>query len=171
MLIVLQLFFLVLLGSAAYAGLKAAPWVPTGKKSLQTCLDLCELVPGQTIFDLGSGDGRLLLAAADRDVKAIGYEMSLGFYLLSQVRTLFHPKRALISTHWSDFWKADWCEADVIYVFLTRRIYPKLCQKLLAETKPGTKVVTYIWPIDGWTADAVGGLPGRELYLYTVKAV
>ena len=62
----------------------------------------------------------------------------------------------------------DLSDADVVYFFLIPRVYPELKQKLEKELKPGTKVIAYVWPIEGWQAskiDRVAGQPNMYLYI------
>lgn len=159
----------IVLGTFAYAGLRGAPWVPTKKADVERFLKLAEIQPGQKMVDLGCGDGRLVCAAANAGAEAQGYELSLIPYGLAKVRRLFQPGRRSISIHYRDAWKADLSDVDVVYFFLMRSVYPKLKEKLESELRPGSKVIAYVWPVEGWepfAVDEVEGFP--KMYLYRI---
>lgn len=140
----------VLLGSFAYAGLRAAPWVPTWGVDVERFLKLANIQQEQKFYDLGCGDGRILAAAARAGARAEGFEVAIPLYLFACMRRLFSPQKNRFTIRYKDFWYADLRDADVVYVFLTPRIYPRLKEKLEKELRPGARVVTYVWPIPGW---------------------
>ena len=139
-LLILALFF----GLGALMG---APYLPILRRDQASLLELCELKPGQTLLDLGSGDGRLLRLAASRGIRGIGYEINPLVYLVSLV--VCWPYRRLIKLHLADFWQVRLPEADVIYVFLIDRYMAKLDRKLIAELKRPTPVVSFVFKIPG----------------------
>lgn len=156
--------FILALGTFVYACLRAAPWVPIWSSDVQRFLRLAGVRSGQRVVDLGCGDGRVVAAAARAGADATGYEVSLVPYLLALWRTrLGRRGRA----RFRDFWTVNLREADVVYVFLMSKVYPKLQAKLERELKPGAKVVTYVWGLPGWTPVRVDTAPGRpKLFLY-----
>jgi hypothetical protein len=93
-----------------------APYVPTLSLQRQGALDLLNLEAGQVFVDLGSGDGSMLLLAAQRGLNAIGYEINPFLVLISWVRTRRYRKQVKI--RWFNFWWADVSRADGIFVFL-----------------------------------------------------
>jgi 16S rRNA A1518/A1519 N6-dimethyltransferase RsmA/KsgA/DIM1 with predicted DNA glycosylase/AP lyase activity len=105
------------------------------------------LKSGQTLVDLGSGDGRLLRAAAQRGIRSIGYEINPFVYLVSLIVTWRYRK--LITIHLADFWQTKLPPADAIYVFLIDRLMPKLDQKLTADVSRPTPVVCFVFKIPG----------------------
>ncbi len=155
--------FLVL-GTFVYASLRAAPWVPIWSSDVQRFLRLADIRSGQRVVDLGCGDGRVVAAAAGAGAVATGYEVSLVPFVLAQWRTRF-GHRGRVS--YRDLWTADLREADVVFIFLMQKIYPKLQRKLERELKAGVKVVTYVWGLPGWTPARVDTASGRpKLFLY-----
>jgi len=119
--------------------------LPTLNPQTTAALDLADLKPGQTIIDLGSGDGRLLKAAAKRGLNAIGYEINPYMYLISLAATFRYRRRVKI--HLADFWTAKLPEADVIYVFLLPKLMSKLDAKLTAELTRPTTVISLAFEI------------------------
>lgn len=158
--------FVVLL-TFAYGSLRGAPWVPTKKRDVERFLKLSQLKPGQKMVDLGCGDGRLLCVAAQEGAKAQGFEVSLLPYFLANLRRLFHKDKSRIKISYRDVWQCNLSDADLVYVFLMPKIYPRLKQKFENELKPSARVIAYVWPIQGWepvTIDSKKGCP--NLYLY-----
>jgi SAM-dependent methyltransferase len=157
---------LVIVGTFAYGAWRAAPWVPTWKRDLKRMVDLAEIQPGERMYDLGCGDGRLVLAAADRGARAVGYEVALLPYWVAKLRALRYPnERAAI--RFGDFWWTDVSDADLVYFFLTPKANPRMKTKLEKELKPGARVVAYVWPIEGWEPAAESHAEGQpSIYLY-----
>lgn len=124
-----------------------APYLPILRRDREALLDLAGLQAGQTLLDLGSGDGQLLRAAARRGARAIGYEVNPILFAFSWVWCW--PYRQLITVRLADFWRERWPKADVVSVFLIERYMAKLSAKLEAELKAPTRVVSYVFAIPG----------------------
>jgi SAM-dependent methyltransferase len=127
--------------------LKGAPWLPSLKPHRQAAFDLLELKSGQTIIDLGCGDGRFLKAAAKRGYRAIGYELNPFMYAVAWLVTRRYFSR--VKLRFGDFWKADISQADAVYVFLFDRYMKQLDDKLKAEAKPGLLLASHTFKIPG----------------------
>jgi len=95
----LIIFFIGLaLGATfAYAGFRGAPWVPMRAGDVERVVRLAAIKPGQTVYDLGCGDGRLLFAAATHGAVAHGFEISLLPLVIAKVRWLFAKHRARVT--------------------------------------------------------------------------
>jgi 16S rRNA A1518/A1519 N6-dimethyltransferase RsmA/KsgA/DIM1 with predicted DNA glycosylase/AP lyase activity len=126
-----------------------APFLPTLKAQTDEALDLLNLKPGQTLLELGSGDGRILRAAAERGIKTIGYELNPLLYIYSMARSLRHRK--LITVHWGNYWAKPLPQADGMYVFLLNRYMSKLDTKIMNETTKPLKVVSFAFAFPGRT--------------------
>lgn len=162
------IIFLVLL-TFTYAGLKGAPWVPTKANDVERFIKLADIQPNQTMIDLGCGDGRLLLAAAaaNTNVQAIGYELSLLPYILAHARRLFSPHRSRIHIHYGNALTKNLHNADIVYSFLMPKIHTELKEKFTKELRPGAKMITYVWPIEGLEPSKISTLEKNfKIYLY-----
>ncbi len=157
------MFLLLFLFVACFAAgaIMGAPFLPVRQKDADAALDLAEVKAGQTIIDLGSGDGRMLIAAAKRGAKAIGYEINPIMYLWSKVACLKYRKQ--ISIRLGNYWTKKLPNSDVIYVFLIDRYTKKLDLKLVKELSKTTKVVSYVFELP---RKPVKSTPNTNLYIY-----
>ncbi len=143
---VLWLFFII----AAPGYMEGPPFVGSKPEVLAAAAALAELKSGETVVDLGSGDGRVLFAAARVGCKAVGYEMN-PFLVLRTIAAAWRLGLAeRVRVHWGDFWKADLSAADVVTIFGFSTIMERLRRKCEAELKPGARVVSFRYRIPGW---------------------
>jgi 16S rRNA A1518/A1519 N6-dimethyltransferase RsmA/KsgA/DIM1 with predicted DNA glycosylase/AP lyase activity len=152
--------FLPVVAAFGLGALVGAPFLPLRKPDIEPMLDLADLKPGQHLLDLGSGDGRLLVAAARRGARATGYEINPWLWLYSWVKT--RKYRKLIAVHCGSYWRADWPKADVVTVFLIGHYMKRLDRELEARLNTPTKVVSYAFSIPGRRPIA----SNKNTYLY-----
>lgn len=159
---------IILLGSAAYAGWRGAPWVPMKRGDAARLARLLALKPGERFLELGCGDGRVTVAVAKQSgAQAVGVELSLLQFFAAWVRGKLAGVLG-VSFRLGDAFSADVSQADGVYLFLMPDTYEKIRPKLEAELKAGARVVTYVWPVPGWTAqqeDRIEGKPALFLYV------
>lgn len=140
-----------------------APYLPTLKKQTEEALELLDLKPGQILLELGSGDGRVLRAAAEEGIYAIGYELNPLLVAYSYFRHFKY--RRLISLKWTNFWYSSLPESDGIYTFLHTRFMKKLDKKISHESTKPIKLVSYAFEVPGRKPQkTLGGL-----YLYSYQ--
>ena len=120
------------------------PYVPTLSTQVQTALDLLHLQPGQTLLELGSGDGRVLRAAAQRGLKAVGYELNPLLVLISRLCTWRYRKQ--IKVVWGNYWR-DWPPAEGIFTFMLPRYMARLDQRIAAWHTQPVKLATFAFAI------------------------
>jgi SAM-dependent methyltransferase len=155
--------------SFAVVGWDGAPWVTTRKRDVERFLTLANIKPGQIFYELGSGDGRLVVAAAEAGAEAYGFEISLIPYLLAQFKRLKSPVKERIHFRFKSFWKISFAQADIVYMFLLPEIYHKLKDTFEKELKPGAAVITYAWPIQEWNLAEVDKKEGElKIYKYLI---
>jgi len=138
--LILQLGFAIFFFYMCIASLTGAPFVPTKNASADAMIRLADLHRGNIVYDLGSGNGKLLLLAAKKGARAIGFEINPILVLFSKLRGT--------RTHWKNFWNADIRDADVIFVYLLPWKMERLAEKFKRELAPGTTVVSnsFIFP-------------------------
>lgn len=125
--------------------LVGAPYVPTLSRQKKTALDMLDLKPGQILYELGSGDGRILKAAAERGIKTVGIELNPLLVLVSYIITIKQRKNVRII--WGNFWKKDIKEADGIFVFLLDKYMVRLDKKIKDEHTKTVKLASYAFAI------------------------
>lgn len=111
-----------------------APYLPTLRPQVQTAFELLDLNPGQTVLELGSGDGKVLLAAAKAGYNAIGIELNPVLVLISLWRTRRY--RPQVRVAWGNYWRMSWPSADAVFVFLYDRFMPQLDKKMVRYKRP-----------------------------------
>lgn len=165
--LLILIIVLIVLGTTAYAGASAAPWIPTRARDVRRILDLADIQPGERVVDLGCGDGRLPITAdLVYHANARGVDISLPQFLHAWISARLKGARRTTIAYKSLF-KEDLRDADVVLVFLMSRVYPRLKPKLERELKKGARVLVEAWPIPGWVPDKVDKTPDRlPLYCY-----
>ncbi len=108
-----------------------APYVPTLKAQHTKALALLDLQKGQTLLELGCGDGRVLLAAARQGLNGVGYELNPIMFVVAKIVTWRYRKQ--ITVYFGNFWQAGWPPSDGIYVFLLDKYMQKLHKKITQE--------------------------------------
>lgn len=150
-----------------YATLSGAPWLPTGKKSINRFLKLTDIKPGQIMYDLGCGDGRIVFAAAAAGANAQGFEISFLPFITAKFFKIFQKNKSKIKISFQNIWNVNLSNADIIYIWLLPETHTALRKKFEAELKNGCKIISYIWPINGWQPKLIDLSKGSPpLFLY-----
>jgi hypothetical protein len=147
------LAILLFVGTAAWAGISAAPYVPSRTRDVARIIALAEIQPGERIVDCGSGDGRVVLAAAAAGATAIGYEISFLPWLISVIRGWMSPYRSRVRFYWKSFYSADLSDMDVVFAFLLPSGLQKLGKQLDQQKKSGRRILSFAWEIKNWTPE------------------
>jgi predicted O-methyltransferase YrrM len=152
-----------------------APYVSSPLPVVRQMLTLAELRKGETFFDLGAGDGRsVIMAAQEYGAKAVGIELreDLAKRALSTIAELGIEDKAQILQ--ADFFNIDLRSADVVFLYLTTSANEKVKPKLESELKPGARVVSHDYEILGWKPIKIDnfcenprlGYPSHTIYVY-----
>jgi ubiquinone/menaquinone biosynthesis C-methylase UbiE len=146
------------------------PWVPTRRQLIEHIMRLAKVGEGDVFYDLGCGDGRVVIEAAKRGARAVCVELREDL-----IKTAMeNAKKAGVANRITfineDFHKVNISDATVVYMYLLTRVNASLRPKLEKELKPGTRVVSLDFAIPGWKPveverHNVAGLT-RILYLY-----
>lgn len=127
-----------------------APYVPTHPELLKTMLELVQIKPTDRVVDLGSGDGRIVFAAAQAGAaKAMGYEID-GWQNHRARRRAKREKIQSVEFVTGSFWKAPLHDVDVVFLYALPPYMPALVKKLTTELKPGARVVSLMYDLPGW---------------------
>jgi len=157
------------------------PYVPTPQVVVDRMLDLAQVKAGETVIDLGSGDGRIMIEAASR-YGAQGFGVEIDPLLVK--RSNENARRAGVADRvkflLQDLFKTDFREANVLTLYLLPDVNLALRPKILAELKAGARVVSHDYGMGDWRPDAeetiaapdkkVGARKESQVYLWTVPA-
>ena len=127
------------------------PPVPTNRDRIHRALQLANLQPGEILYDLGAGDGRVLfIAARDFKAKAVGIEIGPIQCILIWLRIMAGGFGDRITIRWGNFYKENLKNADVVYVYATSREVMKLAPHLSAQMKSGSRLISISADISEW---------------------
>ena len=159
----------------------AAPYVATPPTIVDEILTLAQVGPADYVVDLGSGDGRLVIAAVAK-YKArggFGVDIDPALVKLANDNAAKAGVADRVRFYERDLFKTDVGEATVVTIYLLPRVMARVEKKLLAELRPGARVVVHDFPFPDWQPDeiveqdaldkiAVTGMAFTQLFLYTV---
>jgi predicted RNA methylase len=155
---------------------KLAPYYPTPESVVEKMLQLGAVKPGEKTFDLGSGDGRVVIMAAQKfgaDATGIEFDPDLWKQSMDSIRSLGLEKKARIIQ--GDIVKQDLSSADMLTVYLLPSSNEKIRPKLEKELKNGTRIVSHDFLFSGWSPvkeehiEDDGEGRSHTLYLYIIK--
>jgi SAM-dependent methyltransferase len=155
--------------SILWTDLKGAPYVATPRQTIRQMLSLAEVDSQDVVYDLGSGDGRVLwLAAQDYGAQAVGIEIDPFRYAWTKLMIRIKGLSGQVEVIRGDFFKVDLCGATVVTAYLLRDTNQQLTEKLTRELPHGARVVSrkYIFP--DW--HLVQEDPIEELYVYEIRS-
>jgi cyclopropane fatty-acyl-phospholipid synthase-like methyltransferase len=160
LLILLLAFILVIM-------LRGAPYVPSQKKTVEQMVLMAGVLPGERAIDLGSGDGRIVIALAKAGAEAHGYEINPVLVWLGrrEIQRAGLEDKAFI--HWKDFWSVDFSDFDIVTVFGISHIMRFLGRKCRRELKGSARVVANSFPFPKWPYTKRVG----EIYLYERRKI
>ncbi len=176
-------FTLFVLDASAQDALKDldTPYVPTPQVVVDRMLELARVNAGETVIDLGSGDGRIMIEAASKyGARGFGVEIDPRLVKLSNERAAKAGVAERVKFLQQDLFKTDFHEANVLTLYLLPDVNLALRPKILAELKPGARVVSHDYAMGDWRPDAeetiaapdkkVGARKESQVYLWTVPA-
>jgi ribosomal protein L11 methylase PrmA len=143
------------------------PFFPTTRYRVQTMIQLASIKKSEKAADLGSGDGRIVIALAQAGAQAQGYEQDENLIDISKelIRRARCDSRAVI--HNKDFWQENLSTYDIICVYPMPDVMEALEKKLQEELKPGARVLLNFYPFPNWKAKK----KKDNVYLYVKKSL
>jgi SAM-dependent methyltransferase len=139
------------------------PYVPTTEEAVKAMLKLADVKKTDTVYDLGCGDGRIVIAAAkEYGARGVGIDINPERIQEAEENAKKAGVEKLVRFEESDLFDADIHEASVVTLFLLSRVNLKLRPKLLRELKPGTRIVSNTFDMGDWKPDKELTLDGDD---------
>lgn len=169
------LAFLLLLLSAPAAAIPEdeldVPYVPTPMRVVDRMMELGEVGPEDYVIDLGSGDGRIALAAARRGARALGVDIDPPRVDEARAAARLHGLEGRARFRRQDLFETPIRDASVVTLYLLPDINLRLRPRLLTELRPGTLILSHNFHLGDWRPDAEEELDASRLYMWIVPAV
>ena len=144
-------------------------YVPTPPLVVETMLDMSELSPGDRLYDLGCGDGRILIAAAARGVQGVGIDIDPSLIARCRENARTAGCEELVHFEVGDLFRADLRPASVVTLYLLGSVNERLKPRLTALLRPGTRVVSHSFAMGDWEPDLVAMVEAKIVYRWTVS--
>ena len=146
------------------------PWQPTDMKRVRRMLEMADIKPGEVVYDLGCGDGRIIICAArEFGARSVGVELNPWLYFLALLRVWVSGLSPRVKVIFGNLHQVDLREADVVTIFLYSHVNDLLQEKFQRELKPGARIVSYVWVLKNWEPVAIDSK--YDLYLYVKDSV
>ena len=151
----------------AWSGVVGAPWLPTPKKRVRSMLEFAKVTSDDILYDLGSGDGRIIIMAAKEfGAQSIGIEVDPLRLWWSRRSIRRHNLSQKVEVIRANFFKVSVEDATIVTLYQGYKINKKIRDKLASELKPGARVVSYRFILEGWTPSETN--EEESIYLYIV---
>ncbi len=170
----LTLSLMPMAGFAQQAGRLREPdviYVPTPEQVVDAMLKLASVRQGDVVYDLGCGDGRMVVRAAKQyGVHGVGIDINPVRIAEARDNAKANGVTNLVAFRNEDLFEADIKEASVVTLYLLTSLNIKLRPKLWRDLKPGTRIVSNTFDMGDWKPDKKMDVDGRTIYLWTVPA-
>jgi len=165
----------ILIGSVfvyAQEPTKDVPYVPTPQVVVDKMLEVAAVTKGDVIYDLGSGDGRIVITAAKRyGVRGVGVDIDPERVKEANANAVKAGVADRVKFLEQDLFKTDLKEASVVTLYLLPEVNLRLRPKLWKELKPGTRVVSHAFNMGDWKPDHTLQVEGRVIYYWVIPTV
>lgn len=131
-------------------------------------LSLARVGPGDLVYDLGCGDGRLVIAAAELGARGIGVDIDPVLVRRSRENALAAGQAERTEFRTGNFFEADLSGATVVALYLLHSVNAKLLPKLLRELRPGTRLVSHSFDMGHWPADRRITVEDKWIFLWNL---
>jgi SAM-dependent methyltransferase len=148
-----------------------APFLPTPPETVRAMLQLAKVTSNDVVYDLGSGDGRVVItAAALYKTRAVGIEIKPELVKIAQASADSEGVGDLVTFRQQDIFDADLSKATVVTLYLLPEQNLKLKAKLLKELPPGARVVSFDFDMGSWRPDKEVTIEsGHHLYMWEIR--
>jgi len=145
------------------------PYVATPNETVRGMLELADVSGNDVVYDLGSGDGRIPIAAAHRyGARGVGIEIKPSLVDRARKNAKLSGVQDQVTFRRQDLFEADFSEATVVTMYLFPEVNLKLRPMLFEQLEPGTRVVSHSFDMNGWAPDSTTEVDGDVLYLWTI---
>ena len=149
---------------------KDVVWVPTPPQVVELMLDLAKVTPQDFVIDLGSGDGRIVIAAGKRGARGFGVELNENLVQLSNEEAARQGVAERVQFVVRDMFKTDLSPASVLTTYLLPHLNVRVRPQLLKQMKAGSRVVTYAFHMGEWQPEQIAQVNGLTVHYYVVPA-
>ena len=149
---------------------KIVPFVPTPQEVVDKMIELAGIKKGDVVYDLGSGDGRIVITAAKKGARAVGFDVDGDLVKESRENIRKAGLEKLAEIKQQDILTVDLSPATVVTMYLLPDVNLKLKPNLLKQLKPGSRVVSHAFDMGDWKPDKTERINGRTIYLWTIPA-
>lgn len=147
---------------------KIVPFVPSPQVVVDKMVELAGVKKGDIVYDLGSGNGRIVIAAAKKRARSIGFEIDGDLVKESRENIRKAGVEDLAEIRQQDILTVDLSAASVVTMYLLPDVNLKLRPNLLSQLKPRSRMVSHSFDMGDWKADKVERIEGRTIYLWTI---
>jgi SAM-dependent methyltransferase len=146
-------------------------FVATPPEVVDAMLTAARVTSADVVYDLGSGDGRIVITAAKKyGARGVGIEINPQLVAESTASARAAGVSHLVQFIQGDLFTADFGNATVVTLYLGPSLNERIKPRLLRELRPGTRVVSHVYDMLGWTADERVDVDGRWVFVWTVSA-
>lgn len=149
---------------------KIVPFVPTPQEVVDKMVELAGVKKGDIVYDLGSGDGRIVITAAKKGANAVGFEIDGDLVKQSRDNIRKAGVQAQAEIRQQDILTVDLSAASVVTMYLLPDVNMQLKPKIQSQLKPGSRVVSHAFDMGDWKPDRIERVEGRTLYLWTIPS-
>jgi SAM-dependent methyltransferase len=155
---------------APFESKKIVPFVPSPQEVVDKMIELAGVKKGDVVYDMGSGDGRIVIAAAKKGARAVGFEIDGDLVKESRENIRKAGVEKLAEIRQQDILTVDFSSATVVTMYLLPDVNLKLKPNLQKQLKPGSRVVSHSFDMGDWKPDQTERVNGRTIYLWKIAA-
>jgi SAM-dependent methyltransferase len=144
------------------------PYVPTPERVVAKMLEVAKVGPNDVVYDLGSGDGRIVIAAAKKGARGVGIDIDAERIWEAKNNAIAAGVAERVQFRQEDLFKTDFREATVVTMYLLSAVNLKLRPRLLADLKPGTRIVSHAFDMGDWKPLETHKVGSSTVYYWVV---
>ncbi|MDX1480517.1 MAG: class I SAM-dependent methyltransferase [Woeseiaceae bacterium] len=145
------------------------PYVPTPYRVVEAMLDVADVGPDDVVYDLGSGDGRIVIAAArDRGAKGIGVEIDPQYIQMARLNARADGVNDKVTFVQDDLFEMDFSDATVVALYLSEPLNIRLRPMLFEQLRPGVRIVSHEFGMGDWEPEQTLNIGGHIVHYWVV---